>query len=224
MMRRTFVLLAAVALYAGPAAAQSSTPSRDGRGPGQSGVSIGLGVGVEPQGFVGATSAGGLGGDVTTGGFAPVGIYVPIQIGPALRIEPVIGFWHAGGSRAVANNGETYSASATTLGVGALFFLSPPQPVGIYAGARLALNFQSASQAAGGGTTVDFKETDFSIAPVLGGEFAFAQRFSVGAEVQLPISWYGNPSSDAQGVTVTVNNDRTGIRTNAVIFLRYFFM
>jgi hypothetical protein len=138
----------------------------------------------------------------------------------------VIGFWHVSGNRNAAGVavGDQIGGSATTLGVGGLLYLSQPAPTGFYVGLRLALNWQSADVADAGGTTTTFKETDFSLAPVFGGEYAFASRFTVGVEVQLPLTWYGNPSAETGGSTVTNNNDRSGFRSNAVVFLRYFFL
>jgi hypothetical protein len=221
-MHRTLATVAAAAALAAaaPAAAQSRPP------PQQQGVSLGIGVGIEPLASLGITSAGNLNGTVNGGGFAPVAIYVPIQVGPQIRIEPAIGFWHVSGNRNAGGvaPGDQIGGSATTVGVGGLFYFSPPAPTGFYGGLRLALNWQSADVAAGGGTTTTFKETDFSIAPVFGGEYAFAPRFTVGAEVQLPLTWYGNPSTESGGTTVTNSNDRSGFRSNAVIFLRYFFL
>ena len=50
------------------------------------------------------------------------------------------------------------------------------------------------------------------------------RRHSPGGELQLPITFVGNPSHTAGGTTTTNNLDRTGISTNAVIFFRYFFL
>lgn len=220
-MHRILASLAAAAMAAAaPAAAQSRPPTS------QPGVSVGLGVGIEPLATLGITSAGNLDGTVNGNGFAPVGLYVPIQVNPQIRIEPVIGFWHVSGSRNASGVavGDQIGGSATTLGVGGLLYFVQPAPTGFYAGLRLALNLQSADVAAAGGTTTTVKETDFSLAPVFGGEYAFAPRFTVGAEFQLPFTWYGDPTSETGGSSVTSNNDRSGFRTNAVVFLRYFFL
>jgi opacity protein-like surface antigen len=218
------VAAAALAVALSPAARAQTTPRDQGTATRTSSTSVGFGVGVEPFStalFGGATATGSLAGSLDSGS-APVGIYVPIQIAPNLRLEPVIGYWHVSGNRG-ALAGNDNSRSATTLGLGALLYLQPVNPTGIYAGARFALNFQSSSDVVAGASR-DLSETDFAIAPVLGGEYAFAQHFTFGAEVQLPITFYGNVSDKRPGVTVTTNTDRSGIRTNAVLFVRYFFM
>jgi opacity protein-like surface antigen len=222
---RKIALAAALAVALAPAA-WAQTPR--GQAPASQGgpsTSVGFGVGVEPFStslFGGATAAGSL--DATlNGGTAPVGIYVPIQLAPNLRLEPLFGYWHVSGNRN-ALGGNDNSRSATTLGLGALFYLQPVNPTGIYAGARLALAFQSSSDVVAPGVDRDLSETDFAISPVLGGEYAFAQSFTFGAEVQLPITFYGNVSDKRPGFTQTTNTERNGIRTNAVVFLRYFFL
>jgi hypothetical protein len=224
---KKIVLAAALAVAFAPAARAQTTRDRDQGTAGRTSTAIGFGIGIEPLGFLGgATSSGSLGGTLD-GGNAPVGIYVPIQVAANLRIEPVLGYWHVSGNRAAlaaaGGNGDN-SRSATTLGLGALFYLQQVNPTGIYAGARLGLTFQSASALDPGRVQHDFSETDLAIAPVFGGEYAFAQRFTFGGEVQLPFTFYGNVSDKTPGVTVTTNTDRNGIRTNAVVFVRYFFM
>ncbi|MFL5264447.1 MAG: outer membrane beta-barrel protein [Anaeromyxobacteraceae bacterium] len=220
---RKIVLAAALAVAFAPAARAQTTRDQGTAGR----TAIGFGVGIEPLNLVtGATASGSLGASLDPGS-APIGIYVPIQVAANLRIEPVLGYWHVSGNRAalanVGGNGDN-SRSATTLGLGALFYLQPVNPTGIYAGARLGLTFQSASALDNAGVQHDLSETDLAIAPVFGGEYAFAQRFTFGAEVQLPFTFYGNVSDKTPGLTVTTNTDRSGLRTNAVVFMRYFFM
>jgi hypothetical protein len=203
------VLAAVVAL---PAAAQSHPAPA-----GSSAVSVGFGVGVEPLSTQ-VTSATGA----TVSANPPVNLYVPVQITPQLRVEPSVGFWHLGANRNAPGT-AVFSQSVWAVGLGGLYYFVPMQPAGIYAGARLGIAFRSQSDAVGNATR-DVKATDFSIAPVLGGEYAFSQKFSVGAELQLPITWYGNASTTLNNVTNTPNDDRNGFATNGVVFLRYFFM
>ena len=183
----------------------STAPSRN--------VSVGFGIGIEPLGLLGVSpnslSLNGGGGIALPG----ASFYVPIQVGPQLRIEPSIGFRHLG-----VNGG---SENAWALGVGGLFFFAPPSPAGFYVGGRLGLAHFSTSTGSGLAEVSD-TATDFSIAPVFGGEYAFASKFSIGAEMQLPLTFVGNPSHTAGGTSTTTNIDRTGFSTNAVLFFRYF--
>ena len=177
-------------------------------------VSVGFGVGIEPLGLLGVSPNGSplSGTSIAAPGAS---FYVPIQIGPQLRIEPSIGFRHLG-----LNGG---SENAWSLAVGGLFYFAPPSPTGFYVGGRLGLAHFSTSVGTGA-AEVSTSATDFTIAPVLGAEYAFASRFSIGAEAQLPITFVGNPSQTTGGTTVINNVDRSGVSTNAVLFFRYFFL
>jgi len=173
-------------------------------------VSVGFGVGIEPLGLLGVSPNGFGGNAIATPGAS---FYVPIQLNPQLRIEPSIGFRHLG-----VNGG---SDNAWALGVGGLFYFAQPTPTGFYVGGRLGLAHFSTTTGSGV-TEVSDTATDFSIAPVLGAEFAFASKFTIGAEAQLPLTFVGNPSHTAGGTTTTTNVDRAAVSTNAVIFFRYF--
>src|SRR6266702_251119 len=208
-MIRRIVALAALALSAASVARAepvqgqvmhaSTAQTRD--------VQIGLGVGIEPLGLLGV-SPNGL--NIAAPGAS---FYVPIQLNHQLRIEPSIGFRHLG-----VNGG---SDNAWALGVGGLFYFAQPTPAGFYVGGRLGLAHFSTSTGSGIAEVSD-SATDFSLAPVLGAEYAFASKFTIGAEFQLPITFIGNASHTAGGTTTTNNVDRTGISTNAVLFFRYF--
>lgn len=207
-MIRSTVALAALALAAAPVAraadshAQPSTTAPTAA----NNVSVGFGVGIEPLGLIGLSPNA---NPFLQNGIATPGadFFVPIQIGQQLRIEPSIGFRHQG-----FNGGST---NAWGVGVGGLFFLQPTAPTGFYAGGRIKVAHFSESQDTAGGTLTN-SATDFTLAPVFGAEYAFAPRFTFGAELQLPITWYGNPSGS--------NRDETGISTNVMVFLRYFFL
>jgi Outer membrane protein beta-barrel domain len=208
-MNRLLAPLALVlALAAAPAAAAEHQH-------GDHDVQIGFGVGLEPINTMSLASSA---ANVAT--MPPVQLYVPIQIGQQLRIEPSFGMWHGGVNQQTVAGAA--SSSVWAFGVGAMYYAVPLNPTGIYLGARVGLAFRSASAGTGNATT-DVKETDLTIAPVLGGEYAFSPRFTVGAEAQLGISWFGNPSTTANNQTTTPSLDHNGLATNAVVFLRYFF-
>ncbi len=214
MNRRIAILAAVAALSFAPSARAAET------------ARVGIGVGVEPFNFFGHINAPFIAGG-PLGNTPPVSFYVPINVLPNLRIEPQIGYWHIGANPNNVPNGTDYSLSAFSIGAGAFFYVAPATPVGFYVGGRLAVVYNKVSTLVTQGppqVIAETSETDFSIAPTVGGEYAVLPRFTVGAELQLPITFYGNPSTTAAGTTVTTNLDRGGVSTNAVIFLRYFFL
>lgn len=207
MIRKTIALAAAVAALA--AASPALAQQREG-------AKIGLGLGLnlnqlgQPASLNFTQIAPGAIGET------PVAIYVPVQVGPNLRIEPWLGFW------TWSANGPA-SAYVWDLGVGALWYFMPASPTGLYLGGRLALTFSGGESTTGGGVTTKSTETDFRISGVVGIEHFIAPKFSLGAEAQLGPTFYGDVNDTTLGVTTTVNRSLVGWQTNGVIFVRYFF-
>ncbi len=207
---RLALLLAFSLLPAVPARAATATPSSE-----PSPSLVGVGVGLEPLQL----------GNVTLGLqnaalVTPVALYLPLQVLPALRIEPSLGLFHTSRTR---SNGATSSSSATSLGVGALWFFRPIAPTGLYAGGRLGLLFSGRTDVSDAGSVTELSENDLTLAPVLGGEHAFSQRFTLGAELQLPITAYGDQTTKTSAGSAAPNRGLSSFSTNAVLFLRYFF-
>src|SRR5574337_660748 len=153
-MIRRIVALAALALAAAPVARAAEAASQPSTAPSSNAVSVGFGVGIETLGLLGVSPNANL-------AVPGANFYVPIQIGPQLRIEPSIGFRHFG-----VNNG---SDNAWALGVGGLFFFAPTNPTGFYLGGRLGLAHFSTSTGSGAAEDTT-SATDFTIAPVFGAE------------------------------------------------------
>ncbi len=199
MIRKMTMLAAAAAALgvASPALAQQ-----------KEGVKVGLGLGLNLNQL--AQPA-----DLNFAGITPVAIYVPVQVNPNLRIEPWLGFW------TWSQNGPL-SRYAWDLGLGALYYFQPASPFGLYGGGRLGLTF-SGGDTLPGGVPTRTTETDFRIMAVCGAEYFIAPKFSLGAEVQLGVTFYGDLNETAGAVTTTVNQSLVGWQTNGVLFMRYFF-
>lgn len=201
MTRKLIMLGAAIAAIAvAPAASAAEAQT----------TRIGIGVAVDP---------------FRTGG-VPVSIHVPIDFG-RLRVEPFLGFSTFSQDALYADlAGDVSSQWSWEVGAGVMYFLTPPQPFGLYAGGRLALQFSGHEYPVtnpGPGGLVKFSETDFRIAGVLGGEYFFAPRFSVGIEAQLGVTFLGDPSVTFQPPAVLPSRGAVAWNTNGVVFLRYFF-
>lgn len=203
MIRKVMMLAAAAAALAfAPAArAQQKEP-----------VKVGLGLGMNVNQLVQPA-------DLNSIGIAPVAIYVPIQIGSQFRIEPWLGFWTYSQNDFPGRNSDM-SWHAWDLGVGGLWYFQPASPFGLYLGARLGLTFSGGESDPG----FTFSETDVRILAVTGGEYFIAPRFSVGAEIQVGPTFYGDPSfKDAvTGVTTTPDRGLISWQTNGILFFRYF--
>jgi len=193
------VLALGAALAAAPAAlAQQAAPQQ---------LRIGFGVGLEPFALL----------NVSGLRAAPIGagLYLPIQIGPHLRVEPSL-------SILTFSQNPADDISAVGIGSGVFYYFVPAQAqqTGLYAGGRMNLFFLKNKVANPVGADVETTETDFQLVGVLGGEYFVAPRFSVGAEAQLGLTWYGDQDVSGQP---SVSRDAFGVSTSGVVFLRYFF-
>lgn len=171
-MKKLAFVVAALAL-AMPAAAQQKTQ-------------IGLGVSIAPNDFF-------------SGSAQTIQLYMPIDIGGNLRVEPSLGIL-------TEDAGET-GQSNLSLGAGIFGLKRVAQPVNMYFGGRIKLNFASADFGAD-----DDSGVDLSLAGALGSEYFFVPNFSLGLEGQL--GFYSN--SDVSG-------DTSGFFTNGLAFLRMYF-
>lgn len=179
-MKKVVVALAALA-FAAPVFAQQQ-PAPEHR------AQFGLGVSIIP--LLPTTQSVAL---------APtIEVYVPIQVAPAIRIEPSLGIH--------TNDQPTggVDRSNVTLGVGVFVQQKVAAPVDVYVGGRLKLNFASTNPGDSG--------TDFIIAAAAGGEYYLVPKFSVGLEGQL--GFYSNS---------TTSGDDSGFFTNGLGFLRVYF-
>jgi hypothetical protein len=233
-MRRTIVAIAVLAALAGsPAGAQESakapepSPGRDApaaregagtaaRDPGWWEVPrIGLGLGID------ALSLGSFIQDTVAGiPAAPVSIYVPLQVLPWLRLDPSFG---AGTYQQSASGGSPYSGYVWTVALGALFYIVPPQPFGVYLGPRVGVSFSGSKSRAPSGAIEEVSEVDVSILAAFGAEYFFFRQFALGAELRVGAYLFGNPTTTVGGTTNTLDRNRNGFATSGVFFLRYFF-
>ncbi len=202
MIRKVMMLAAAAAALAFAPGARAAEAGRS--------ALVGIGISVDP---IRITNP-------------PVSIYVPIDLGQ-LRIEPYLGFSTFSQNAAYADaTGDISSQYWWELGAGVMYFLTPPQPFGFYAGGRVALQFSGYEYPftnPGPGGLLKFSETDFFLAGVLGGEYFVTPRFSVGAEARLGVTFLGDPSVTYVAPVVLPSRGAVAWHTNGVLFLRYFF-
>jgi hypothetical protein len=157
----------------------------------EAGRRVGLGVGIESL----------------NGGT----IYVPINVGPSLRVEPQVGLLAFEG-----DPGDDFSR--IDLGVGFLFRMPVSPAVQSYVGPRLVLSFVSDEENVGGGEFQDASGIDVRVVGALGGEYYPHPAFSFGVEAQLGFTAVGDRETDA-GLE---DSGGTSIHTGAVLFFRVF--
>jgi hypothetical protein len=154
--------------------------------------------------------------------------FVPMNLTPSFRLEPFVGWARAdldnvpagvGGNQAFAPflNGE--KSSDITLGVGG-FYVAPLAPqVQVYLGGRLASQWQSISNTAGGKAS----RRNTVLAGALGGEYLPVPRVAFGGEVQLGLIWYGDTDYTAPGFSTT-GGGGSGSATQATLFVRFYLL
>ena len=152
-----------------------------------------------------------------TGG---VNIYFPVRIGGIFRIEPEIGFDYT--SYDYEYEGETYDNWERVIRIG--FGMGPIIQKGkldIYYGLRFGLAFASSQDYsrtvyAPEGTDRKLSKTDWYIGPAFGSEYFVSPHFSVGGEVQLDFTSYGE-----WGDSSTTN--LYALQNRNLFFVRWYF-
>lgn len=182
---------------------------------GQSDSRIGLGVRLNPIAIVDF--------DIDAG-VLPIGLgnfTVPIRVGENLRIEPELGIFRA--SSEASGSGFTGSFSGTVLRYGAAvhYFLGQAEAFRPYVGGQVGFIRESSKQESTGSPTFEVKRTDNYFGVVIGGEYWFAPRFSLGAEVQLNRVGVGDEDVTPDPGTST-EFDESYISNNGVIAIRFY--
>ena len=159
-----------------------------------------------------------LGGALDAAGGAT--ILLPINIGPAFRLEPILGF----GSISYDYEGKADdSESSMTIGLGIYPTIRKGSAV-IYIGGRLGMAFGSEENKDNNGDVwVEYSDFSFGLGPVLGGEYYFNSHISLGGEMSIMFSSttlktdYDNPLADDEEDSVT------RIATNSMVIIRFYF-
>jgi hypothetical protein len=185
--------------------------------------SVGLGVGIEPLHLPSGA------GDLLIAGHnaAPVIFHLQIQLLPRLRLEPTAAYFHIGRDKAhTPAGGSSYSFNATAIGLGALYYIALPAPLGFYAGARLTVARYS-GHFMDEPLRVDARSvtaTDLFVGPLMGAEYALSRRLFIGAEMQLPFAVSGDRSARTIASADTPNIGRASVSADTIVFLRYFIL
>jgi hypothetical protein len=140
-------------------------------------------------------------------------LYFPVYVTPSLRLEPQLGIL------TITDEALGTEETAYTVGAGLLFVRRvAPQVLG-YLGPRVALSFVDQDFDVGG-RTVNATGTNVRVAGVVGGEYEFAPRFTLGAEGQLGYLSVGEQRrSDVGDIP-----GGSSWQTAAVLFVRVYLL
>jgi hypothetical protein len=153
-----------------------------------------------------------------TGG---VNIYFPARIGGNIKIEPEIGVMYV--SYDYEYGGETYHGSERVirvgLGIGPIFQRGK---LDIYYGLRFGLALASLidlerSIYSPEGTEDEFSRTDWYLAPAFGSEYFISPHFSIGGEVRVEFTSYGEWDESSSMTNLY------SIQNRNLFFVRWYF-
>jgi len=158
-----------------------------------------------------------LGGIMYGGGAT---IYVPINLGPAFRLEPLLGF----GTTSYDWEGDADDEETNVvIGLGVYPTIRKGDAV-IYIGGRIGLALASEEEKDNNGDVyVEYGDFSFGIGPVLGGEYYFNQYISLGGEMSIMFSSTTSKTDFKSEFQDDEEDSMTRIGTNSMVFIRFYF-
>lgn len=135
---------------------------------------------------------------------APISIAFTANLGP-LRLEPEVGVFTAG----------TFS-SALSFGLGALYVHHPGRDLSLYGGPRLTATIFDRDD---GGSSGRQRDTAYTVAAAVGGEWWASRWFALGVEARLAWVQFARLDPDAD----SAREPKYGFRTTSFLCARFYF-
>jgi hypothetical protein len=206
LARRRLAAVAAAAALALPALAR--------------GDALSLGVGSEPL------HLGSGAGDLLIAGrnAAPLNFHVQLNFLERLRFETSAAFFRVARDKAhTPAGGSAFDFSATAVGLGALYDVALPSPVGFFVGGRITIaqykgNYMDAPLPL---NAPSMTTTDLFCGPVFGAELRLTRRLFIGTELALTFSLGGDHSSRTMASANTPNIAGAHFSADNVFFARW---
>lgn len=237
MLSRTLTLttITTITLIAAPALAQEDGTTS----PGSSAPFIGLGVEVDNvlQNTVNLVTNQ---NNIALRTEDDYTLYIPINLTPQLRIEPIVSFLRTSSTEVNRNNDNTIvntenDANTTIgIGVGGFYMWSLTDSITAYGGGRLQyLRSSSFSEdivevqgQPTNTTSLTISRNNFSLQGAIGTEWYFTRYMSIGGEGQLNFFFQGTPTIERDS---DVNDPDDTLTTNTIspnveLFFRFYFM
>ncbi len=161
--------------------------------------------------------------ELGTAGALGIAILLPIDLNGVIRIEPELGFSSFSLNLEVDGEDDVESsANRVRLGLGVMALLQQPD-LTFTAGGRVRYTRQSSEQPSfgfpdGGDDTDELVSSVLAIGPVVGGEYFFSRRFSLGAEAGLFYQSFGSEFNGEES-----DADVSTIQTTGSVFVRFFY-
>ena len=147
-------------------------------------------------------------------------IYLPINLGPAFRLEPLLGF----GTTSYDWEGDADDSETNMqLGLGIYPTIRRGSAV-IYIGGRIVMGFGSEEDKDNNGDVyVEYSDFSFGIGPILGGEYYFNPHISLGGEMSIMFASTTTKTDYKNQFQDDEEDKITRIATNSMVFIRFYF-
>ena len=148
-------------------------------------------------------------------------IYAPINLGPAFRIEPFLGFGTT--SYDYKDSEADDSHSGFQFGTGVYPTIRRGNAV-IYIGGRIGV-YLSSDEYKNSQGDVDEEDSDFTftIGPIVGGEYYFNPHISLGGEASIMYTHIHRKMDYKNELYTNDEETDTHIGTGSMIFFRFYF-
>jgi len=147
-------------------------------------------------------------------------VYLPINLGPGFRLEPLLGFNI--NSEKYDNDSES-SSNDVKLGLGIFPTMRKGNAV-IYIGGRLGIAFGSSEyKNPNGDVTSDQSEFSFGLSPVIGGEYYFNPHLSLGGEMGIMFRSTTMTDKAISDFDEDEEDTEINIGTQGMVLIRFYF-
>lgn len=140
-------------------------------------------------------------------------VYVPIDLAPNLRLEPLVGV-------GTIDRDAGVDVKEYALGIGAFYVVPVGQQAHLYVGPRVG--FRRLDETDPPNTTI--KATDWWIGAALGGEFLAHPRVGFGGEAEILYASMGKHEATAGGPPEVVQRSATAVGTQGLVFVRFYLL
>jgi len=175
----------------------------------------------------------------------PINIYLPINVNPTFRLEPVFGIYAFRDEQTITTPATQYSSlqittsksevTLTHLALGGFYLVPAQSNFQMYVGPRVGLNFVSSLSTdyyfpgrVAVRTERETNEIDFVAGINFGAEYYASKEFSLGGEMDANYVFFGNPDVAYTPPPVPTSSrterKRHVIASGALFFLRWYFV
>jgi hypothetical protein len=163
---------------------------------------------------------------------SPANLYVPVQFGEHLRLEPMIGISISNTTYSrdtLSNSIADIQRNSIKVGIGGFYTFEPIKSSKVYAGIRFTY-INSINNSYGVDVSNlklipnEFKQNSYTVGACFGTEYFFVKQFSLGIEAQLNYLYLMKPILHNHSYDFIYSSYKgQTISNSTLVFLRYYF-